>query len=196
MNAREHILQAIKAGRPGAVALPGLEQDLAIHYDDVLAKFKTTLEAIGGQWLEISGEEEVSTFAEQESGAGKFVINAAGDNENSLSEMTARQLAGVDMAIVRGKLGVAENAAIWLTEEQMKNRLLPYICQQLVLVLREDEIISNMHQAYQQTRINERGFGAFIAGPSKTADIEQSLVIGAHGPISLKVLIIKENKIA
>jgi L-lactate dehydrogenase complex protein LldG len=37
------------------------------------------------------------------------------------------------------------------------------------------------------------GFGTFIAGPSKTADIEQSLVLGAHGPRSLIVFLLDES---
>ena len=37
------------------------------------------------------------------------------------------------------------------------------------------------------------GFATFIAGPSKTADIEQSLVLGAHGPISLTVFLLDEQ---
>ncbi len=37
------------------------------------------------------------------------------------------------------------------------------------------------------------GFATFIAGPSKTADIEQSLVLGAHGPMSLTVFLLDEQ---
>lgn len=52
-----------------------------------------------------------------------------------------------------------------------------------------------MHQAYERLAglgTNERtNYGTFIAGPSKTADIEQSLVISAQGPRSLDVLIVK-----
>ena len=78
-------------------------------------------------------------------------------------------------------------------ETAMGNRILPFITQELVLVLREEELVSTMHEAYQRIRINQEGFGVFIAGPSKTADIEQSLVIGAHGPVALTVLILKSG---
>jgi L-lactate dehydrogenase complex protein LldG len=47
-----------------------------------------------------------------------------------------------------------------------------------------------MHQAYDALTFGRAEFGTFIAGPSKTADIEQSLVIGAHGPRSLTVFCI------
>ena len=48
-----------------------------------------------------------------------------------------------------------------------------------------------MHQAYDSIDVAKEGFGAFIAGPSKTADIEQSLVIGAHGARSATIYVIE-----
>jgi len=96
----------------------------------------------------------------------------------------------VDKAYISGTLGVAENGAIWLEEGKMINRLLLFICQHLVIELDASKIVANMHEAYRQININKEGYGVFLAGPSKTADIEQSLVIGAHGSRSLKLYLL------
>ncbi len=69
---------------------------------------------------------------------------------------------------------------------------LPFICQHLILVIDDENFVANMHEAYQKIDTNKSGYGTFIAGPSKTADIEQALVIGAHGPRSLKVFIVQQ----
>ena len=82
-------------------------------------------------------------------------------------------LNGVDTAIIKGAIAVAENGAVWLYESQMINRLLPFICQHLILVIEKKNIVATMHQAYQQIDTDKEGFGVFIAGPSKTADIDQ-----------------------
>ncbi|MEZ4993594.1 MAG: LUD domain-containing protein, partial [Saprospiraceae bacterium] len=99
-------------------------------------------------------------------------------------------LHGLDLAILPAQLGVAENAAVWLTEAEMGQRVVPFIAEHLVLVLDRKDVVSDMHQAYKRIEIDEPGFGLFIAGPSKTADIEQSLVIGAQGPRTWLVILV------
>jgi L-lactate dehydrogenase complex protein LldG len=96
-------------------------------------------------------------------------------------------LAEVEVLEIDGEFGVAENGAIWLTEEAMPHRVAPFICQHLVINV--SEVVPNMHAAYARLGGVTSGFGLFLAGPSKTADIEQSLVIGAHGARSLTVVI-------
>jgi len=94
---------------------------------------------------------------------------------------------------------VAENAAVWVTDHDVPLRVLFFLCQHLVLVVPADAIVDHMHAAYDRiARTGQNGaqvhskpvFSAFISGPSKTADIEQSLVIGAHGPRSLTVCLL------
>jgi L-lactate dehydrogenase complex protein LldG len=71
----------------------------------------------------------------------------------------------------------------------MLHRALPTVTQHLALVLDRRRLVATMHQAYAQLTTGPGGYGMFVAGPSKTADIEQSLVIGAHGARSLVVFV-------
>jgi L-lactate dehydrogenase complex protein LldG len=49
-----------------------------------------------------------------------------------------------------------------------------------------------MHEAYRRIKFNDYGYGTFISGPSKTADIAQVLVMGAQAARSATVLLIDE----
>jgi L-lactate dehydrogenase complex protein LldG len=97
----------------------------------------------------------------------------------------------VELAVIEAQLAVAENGAVWLPEQRMGQRIIPYICQHLAVVIRAETIVPTLHEAYEQIGMGNYGFAAFIGGPSKTADIEQALVMGAHGPITMTVFIVK-----
>jgi L-lactate dehydrogenase complex protein LldG len=78
-----------------------------------------------------------------------------------------------------------------MKNEKNRHRALYFIAQNIVIVIDEKELLNNMHEAYEKISFENIGYGVFISGPSKTADIEQSLVIGAHGPKSGYVIFIK-----
>jgi L-lactate dehydrogenase complex protein LldG len=59
-----------------------------------------------------------------------------------------------------------------------------------VLVVDAREVVNDMHEAYARLEPREVGYGLFISGPSKTADIEQALVIGAQGARSCTVFLV------
>ena len=102
---------------------------------------------------------------------------------------SAHLLETVEVAIISAQFGVAENGSLWITDELLPTRVLPFICQHLVVLVSRNEIVATMHDAYDKIGSAEYGFGTFIAGPSKTADIEQSLVLGAHGPKTMTVFL-------
>jgi L-lactate dehydrogenase complex protein LldG len=192
MTSRDIILQQVTANKPAFFACPVIDTGMVIKYDALFLQYKTVLESIGGTITELTEWDSCKAEIYRQKAEGKKIINTIpelGEINFRLKDLTASQLMETDIAYLHGVIAVAENGAIWLNETRMVNRLLPFICQQLVLVIQKEDIVATMHQAYHQIDTFKEGFGVFIAGPSKTADIEQSLVIGAHGPLSLKVMV-------
>lgn len=122
-------------------------------------------------------------------GKGNRIVNVFSGYDDGNTTI-ARDLENVFVACIAYGIAVAENGAVWVYESMMGNRMLPFISQQLVLVVKAVNKVANMHEAYHKIETTNTGYGVFIAEPSKTADIEQSLVIGAHGPGSLRVFIL------
>ncbi|PBQ31370.1 lactate utilization protein B/C [Sphingobacteriaceae bacterium] len=194
MSSREDILKAISQNKPALVESPAMPVYPDSDQTSVLEQFIQTAELIGSKVIQLKDWQEIILEFENAKANGKFVVNTIseiGTPDVSIDEMSSSvDLEKIDLSFVRGQLGVAENSAIWVDDSNLPNRLLPFICQHLVLVVEAKTLVATMHQAYEKINTFKTGWGAFIAGPSKTADIEQSLVIGAHGARSLVIYIL------
>jgi L-lactate dehydrogenase complex protein LldG len=191
MNSRERILQAVGRNQPPFQPLPEAVEAAAIT--DTRSTFAALLQRVGGSLRSVSGISDIRAFVDEERTSGKWVLASVPGmlEDAAVGDRSAADLERVDTAVLRGTIGVAENAAVWLPESAMGHRALPFLCQHLVLVLRAEDIVPDMQAAYARIQVAAGGYGVFIAGPSKTADIEQSLVIGAHGPLALSVFVIE-----
>ena len=189
---RESMLKRIRAQKIQALPYPEEQVD-AQTFEDVAGHFAEVLELVGGECRTMApGQSVADALAGDERYTGKVVNLVEGGPESTLDLATIagpHDLADVNLAIIRGEFGVAENAAIWVPEPLMGARALPFITQHLVIVIPAASLVHTMHQAYERVSADGLGFGVFISGPSKTADIEQSLVVGAHGARSLTVLL-------
>ncbi len=193
MSAREQILFNIKNNQPDYQELNANFKFESV-YENLYEKFSEILNFVGGKALEVSSYQEIkddvrehyqgvtniATTIEELSALADFSLNISDPHELEM----------LNLAIIKGDFAVAENAAIWVSEKQLPHRALPMITQYLAIVIHKSDIVTNMHSAYERVKIDETGFGTFISGPSKTADIEQSLVIGAHGARGLVVYVL------
>ncbi|MBB4079981.1 L-lactate dehydrogenase complex protein LldG [Lewinella aquimaris] len=186
MSSKRNILERIRANKPGPRPLPALPPDpLAGAQEQWEATFRAVLAASKTTFITTADLPSYVRGFEDKT----IVSTVAGvpGNLDPHSIADPLQLAGVELAVLHARIGVAENGAMWVSESEAVHRVLPFITQHLILVVKRDDLVGTMHEAYRAIDIQETGFGVFIAGPSKTADIEQSLVIGAHGPRSLLV---------
>lgn len=199
MSSKSTIIASINAQTIPPVALP---PDVArpIRYEDPLRQFSEVLQMIGGQALHVPSLAEAQRLMiEQEifQTAQQIVTVVPGIEVESAKRVELASihdphgLERVDVAIMRGEFAVAENGAVWCTDALVKHRVVYFLSQHLILIVPAKQIVHNMHDAYERLQFTAPGFGMFKAGPSKTADIEQSLVIGAHGARSLTVYLVE-----
>lgn len=189
MTSREQILARVLDNQPDPTPLPA-DLQTAFPAADPVTAFAAVLTAIGGAFIEVSGFPAIQEYIQAHFGGQRIVSTLPELNEVSeqgWENQDPHSYANVELAVIKGHFGVAENAAIWITEELMQQRAVPFICQQLAVVISKKDIVQTMHDAYVNIGTADYGFGSFIAGPSKTADIEQSLVLGAHGPKGMTV---------
>lgn len=197
--ARHAILSRLKAALPEAASLPDLpEKGPWQVFENPQKRFQEVLESVGGRMIQVATVADAAALLEQnefwqKSALRCSVIPGLGQSTMDLQSIEdPHELETVGFAVLRGHFAVAENAAIWVTDDTVKHRVLYFIPQHLALAVPSGQLVHNMHEAYARIQVRQHAFAGFISGPSKTADIEQSLVIGAHGARSLTVFLIDE----
>lgn len=193
MNSREKIIGAIKNNQPAQSGLPELQLFLR-DSENALEQYIRVLTAIGGVAHIVGHYTEIENIIRQEYKGAQRIVSLCKElplpNEE-LKHTDPHELETVDLAIIKADFGVAENGAVWITDDMLPQRVLPFITQQLAVIIHRQDILPTLHHAYERIGLTDYGFGVFIAGPSKTADIEQSLVLGAHGPKTMHVFILQ-----
>lgn len=190
MNSKESILERIRSHTGTRYVKPEITLD-AITYEDKIKQFSESLKAAGGEAVVLQPGEDINELIRQYFPDAKRIgsnlpeITCATFNPDTLSD--PRELDHTDLAVVTGRFGIAENGAVWIVQE-VKYKALYFIPTGLVILVNKEDIVNNMHEAYQRVVGADYKYSFFVSGPSKTADIEQALVLGAHGP--MKVLVV------
>ncbi len=204
MSSKSAILSSIRNHTAKIYPKPSLSEleQASLTFADPVAQFSKALEAAGGRAVvlqpgQTAGEAIASLYPEAQriantveglDGADRLPKVAAVFNPDTV-ELPA-ELNGTDVAILHTPLAVAENACCWIEQREVRHRAVFFIAEALVILLRKGDIVNNMHEAYKRLPDDrEVPYGCFISGPSKTADIEQALVFGAHGAREVTVLI-------
>jgi L-lactate dehydrogenase complex protein LldG len=195
VNSRDAILGSLRRNAPPVSPRP--EAPAAITYADPERQFAEAFTSVGGRFVRVPSLAEVNTELgkfESYTQARKIasLIPEVGRADVDLAALkNPHELEGLDIAILAGEFGVAENGAVWVPGSTLgPHRAIFVVTEHLVLVVPAGQIVHNMQQAYDRIRWERPGFGIFISGPSKTADIEQALVIGAHGARSCTLFLV------
>jgi L-lactate dehydrogenase complex protein LldG len=205
MSKKEDILSKYRSNVREKYDMPRLDDIKGITYPDPLVQFISMTENVGGKVIELEPGKDINELIRELYPDAKEIasnlpeVTIATRNPDEVGR--ARDLNGTDVGVIRGLFGVAENGCIWIPQ-QMKEKAVCFISENLVILLPKSQIVNNMHEAYRRLRerdpksglelFDEYGYGSFISGPSKTADIAQVLVMGAQAARSVTVLLLPE----
>ncbi len=195
MAAREEILAALRRNAPRETPLPDLSR-LGVRFADPVQQFAESLKSVGGACVlapdrDAAGRIFSELRAHREAKRVASLVPWIGQGDVELAALPdPHELEGVDLAVLPGELAVAENGAVWVEGASLPHRAVFVIAEHLVLVVDAAAVVNDLHEAYARLAGREIGYGLFISGPSKTADIEQALVIGAHGARSCTVIVV------
>ena len=189
MSARDNILNRLRAVEFG-VKESKSEVFEPIRFEDKVAHFADMVKAVGGEVAELQGSllETLVSLGIDTANLVSSMEELQGAALNPDSVADVHELGGNYTAVASGRVAVAENGAVWVPVEGRRRAHL-FACQHLVLVVSKAAVVDTMHDAMKRVSLEDIAYGAFISGPSKTADIEQALVMGAHGAMRATVIL-------
>ncbi len=191
MSNKKDILENIRRHINTQYEMPDIDIQ-GIQYADKTAQFIEISKSVGGDAIIHDGKDDINELIRALYPEAKTIASNLPDISltaiNPDDVQSPHDLNGIDLAIIEGELGVAENGCVWIPQN-VKEKVIYFIAEYLIIILDRNNIVNNMHEAYNQLKFNDYGFGVFISGPSKTADIEQALVVGAHGAKGVTVIL-------
>ena len=188
---KEELLNKLRRNVVRQFDMPSKPVD-GIVYSDVTNQFVEMSKTVGAKVLEVKSSDDLNSVIRKAYPNARIFASSINGIEADLNPDTiasAADLNGTDVGIIQGELGVAENGCVWIPQT-MKERAVCFISEELVILLDKDNIVSNMHEAYKRIQMPHYGYGVFISGPSKTADIEQALVMGAQAARGVTVILV------
>lgn len=191
MDTKDIILNNLRNNVREKFSKPKIDFLPLIFPDAVEAFIKTAVTSAGASVVELKPGEDLNDVIKREYPDAKIISSSVpGIKAHRNPDLAHRphELDGTDVSVVSGGVACAENACIWVPQT-MKERAVCFICEYLVIIIERNAIVSNMHEAYARIEMSDYGFGSFISGPSKTADIEQALVYGAQSFCGVTIII-------
>ena len=221
MSARDNILQRLRERADGPLTAPVSDFTVVTGRDwnpqERVARFERLISSVHGEvihtpqatWtavlvkvLEAKGIRRLALGREHPVAAEARVALEASeimliDADRDIETWQEEQFHTTDAGLTSTRGGIAETGSLWLWPTPDEPRLLSLVPPIHIAVLDADKIEDTFFDMIEAHRWADEGMptnALLISGPSKTADIEQTLAYGVHGPRELVVLVRHNEK--
>lgn len=191
MTSKEYIFSQIRQKGTKSYQMPETGQLAPVTYPDVLKQFMETVELVGGHAVLLEDDNDINRLIKELYPHARVLASSIQGIDVTINPdevALAQELNGIDVGVVLGTVAVAENGCVWVPQT-MSERAVMFISENLIIIINKEDIVNNMHEAYSKIEMSDYGYGCFISGPSKTADIAQALVMGAQAARGVTVIV-------
>jgi L-lactate dehydrogenase complex protein LldG len=220
MSGRENILRRVRTAlatpapkvfgheaetgrRAGVPMFP----DVGSDFDSLRRRFAEELTLLKGEFVEAADGREANAKLRELLAQSKFKEVVAQDTAEMrcwLHEITVTwvgedvgggaALGKFDLGVTHCDTLVARTGSVVLTAKSAGGRALSVLPHNHLVIARRDQLVADLRDAMSllQRKYRERmpSFVSVVSGPSRTSDIEKMLVLGAHGPKRLMVMVV------
>jgi len=211
-DARDNILSRLRANRPQAVPTPPRYTKLfGWDRERRIGEFEARMQAVRGEVHRVAKDAWVdwinSEMASRDCWRGligrgpiaeAFAAGATGDFEitrydRPIEEWKHTLFHDIDFAITGARAGLAESGSLVLWPTPEEPRLMSLVPPLHIALLEADRLFENFAELIEAENwaAGMPTNALLVSGPSKTADIEQTLAFGIHGPKALITLILE-----
>jgi L-lactate dehydrogenase complex protein LldG len=137
------------------------------------------------QRVDIDGEDEIRTLLASY-GYDIIELEETADPVSVLSK--------ADLAVTRVDMLIAETGTMVMSTRADEARLASCLPRIHIGIVRGENIVRTPRDAaaYLRKEFESPGAVSFVSGPSRTADIEMTLILGVHGPHQVHAIILKQ----
>lgn len=218
MGARENILARIRKAQGRSGSLP-TEAEAALvretiarhevgpqppfaHAPDRLAQFRKECERLATTHATVSSQADIPAEVARYLGAAGLAKRVVGWHEFAALDWPGsgivfddRPARGADATGLTGShCAIAETGTVLLLSSPQTPKLTALLPETHLCIVKAARVLDTMEEAFSLLR-QEAGEPPravfFVSGPSRTADIEQTIVIGAHGPYRVHVIVVE-----
>jgi len=176
-------------------------------------QFKKELELVSGEFHLVRDQEEAAALVSiitSQSGYKKLAVSgeelcqdiARRVNEKNLDiqliyatkiehPKRKHELASIPASLVEASFAIADTGSLVFLYDESRTSLPHFLSDCIFVVIKQQQIIANQFDLFNKLSVEKAKNMVFVTGPSRTADIEKVLTLGAHGPRRLIVMMLE-----